>query len=307
LGPITETRSRDEWLAEVKRRGGRLRRRRQLTMALVGALALVVPMSALTTLLVRDSDPDVSQLVAGPGLTTSPGEIAPSAGIEAGSAGELPSLPIAPATTTTVKPAPSAAVTSLTDDPVVRPAPTTTVPSGNGITTFQSAAPTTTTIAPAALAPCVASEFKLTVSMEKTAYKPGETVSSSSVLEKLSPGRCLLPSWSIEVSFLNSAGKDVGQIARTTRSYQTDDQHKKWDEVCGQNSCPRWVESGAVFTHEFDWETVDCTTLPTGPIVPPPGDMSYCKPFPAGTYTVLAYWSGPGSGPSASETVKLSA
>ncbi len=306
MGPIIETRSRDEWLAEVKRRGGRLRRRRQLTMALVGALALVLPVSALTTLLGGDSDPDVSQLVAGPGPTPSPVEIAPSTGIEAGSAGEVPTLPIAPATTTTVKPAPSAAVTSLTDDPVVRPAPTTTVPSGNGITTLQGAVPTTTIAPEPALAPCVASEFKVTVSMEQTTYKPGETVSSTSVLEKLSPGRCLLPSWSMEVSFLNSAGKDVAQSARTRNSYSSDDQYQKWYEGCAEHPCQRWVERGAVFTQKLGWETVDCTTVPTGPIVPPPGD-SNCKPFPAGTYTVLAHWSGPGTGPSASETVKLSA
>ena len=302
MGPTIETRSHDEWLAEVKRRGGRLRRRRQLAMAVVGAVALVLPVSVLTTLLDGDADRDVSQLVAGPGRTTSPaGDIAPSAEIGAGSAGEIPFLE---PTTTTVMPASPGPVTAPADDPVVRTVPTTV-----GITAMQSAPTTTVAAEPPepAPAPCIASEFRVTVTMEQDAYRPGDTVSGSSVLEKLSPGKCLVPDWFLQISFLNDAGKDVTEIALVRMNGSTDEQYAKWYEACGPNRCPRWVEKGAVRTETFAWETLDCSNYPTGPIVPVPGDTSYCRPFPAGTYTVVANWTGPGSGPPGRATVKLGA
>ncbi|MDQ4069987.1 MAG: hypothetical protein M3203_11035, partial [Actinomycetota bacterium] len=48
--PWTESRSRDEWLAEVRRRGERIRRRRRLAVSAVGAVALLVPGAALVSL-----------------------------------------------------------------------------------------------------------------------------------------------------------------------------------------------------------------------------------------------------------------
>lgn len=49
--PWTESRSREEWLAEVQRRGERIRRRRRLAAGVVGVLALVLPVGAIATFL----------------------------------------------------------------------------------------------------------------------------------------------------------------------------------------------------------------------------------------------------------------
>jgi len=65
----TESRSRDEWLAEVRGRGERIRRRRRVTAALVGALALVLPVTALTTFLGGDGPRSVELTAAGPAPT----------------------------------------------------------------------------------------------------------------------------------------------------------------------------------------------------------------------------------------------
>ena len=73
MGPTTETRSRDEWLAEVKRRGGRLRRRRRVGFGVAGALALVLPVSVTATVLSGGAERPVELSVAGP---------APARGVE---------------------------------------------------------------------------------------------------------------------------------------------------------------------------------------------------------------------------------
>ena len=323
----TETRSRDEWLAEVRRRGERIRRRRRLTITLVGVLALAVPASALATFL-RD-DPgrrDVELEVAGP---PAPG---PVGGMTLGAPGltgpsEPEPTPATPVVTSTTMFEPqlrveasrggssSASPTSvpsassaLTDDPVVRT--TTTIAlllnsdsppqSAGGPVGMASAA---SAFAQPALAPCVAADVRLTVSVDRTSYAPGETVYGSSTLDKVTPGTCDLPSWGLRVTVVDSAGKDLsGGVTQSWTYASIDDQAEKWS--CDASACRRPVDPGRIFTRTFEWQAIDCSRLP-GPLVPTPGTP--CPPFPSGTYTVAAEWFGPGSGPSDRMTFQLGA
>ena len=286
-----EPRSRDAWLAEVKRRGGRMRRRRQLATAVVGALAIVLPVSAVTTLLGGDADRSTQELsVAGPALG---GRAAPEAGIDG------PSQPAAvedPAPTTTIAepqlrvetgPArtepgfplptlPSPALQDASpraDDPVVRP-PTTVPDSANSSSPAQSPAPATT-VAPAepALAPCPTSEVGVAVTTSSTSYAPGQTVQGSSTLENRGPAACLLPTRAF-FKVLDAAGKDVGTFA-----YTADFRY------------PVKAEPGRTFTSAFSWDQRDCTG-------------SACVQASPGTYTAVAEWTE--SGPySASTTFRI--
>ena len=321
MGPTIETRSRDEWLAEVKRRGGRLRRRRRVGFGAVAALALVLPASVTAGVLTAGSERAVELSVAGPApmggmapLPAPPNELA---------TGEVPQVATTPevAPTTTVAevhervatingvPGPRSSPTAPpADEPVVgRSTATTIAPSGSTGSPSQDgtlSASTSSASPGPAPAPCVADEFRLTVTMEKSAFGPGERVEGSSVLEKRSPGTCLLPNWSIQASLLNGAGMDVSPKARGYGLSSTFNQAKDSDGPCGEN-CRGAVEPGAVFTHTFYWEPIDCTNVP--PVRPVPPDDSHCVPFPPGTYQVFADWSGPGSGPPASATFTIGA
>ena len=286
MGPTIETRSRDEWLAEVKRRGGRLRRRRQITMAVVGALALVLPVTALTAFLGGAPDRDVRQLVAGPGPTI-PGDEVPSSG---------PALEPAPSTgapTTTVAPdqlqvegvhgrsePPVPATISPSDNPVItRPPVTKPAPADpNGsVSSPILAPPPSTTVAPSAdpaPAPCPSADVRVTVTTAKPTYSPGETVQGSSTLENSGTVACLLPTRAF-FRIVNGAGKDVGSFAYTM-----------------EFRYPVRAEPGRTFSSSFTWDQRDCS----GPA---------CAQVPAGTYTVVADWSesGPYAGRSTFQIV----
>ncbi|HET7721551.1 MAG TPA: hypothetical protein VFK43_16400, partial [Acidimicrobiales bacterium] len=67
--PWTDSRSRDEWLAEVRRRGTRIRRRRRVALGAVGALALVLPVSVTAAVLSGGAERPVELSVAGPAPT----------------------------------------------------------------------------------------------------------------------------------------------------------------------------------------------------------------------------------------------
>jgi hypothetical protein len=308
LGP-TETRSRDEWLAEVKRRGGRLRRRRRLTMAFGSVLALVLPVSALATFL-GNPDSDVRQVVAGPAPST-----APSGGVIVDSPVDGPGVPVlteeAPTTTTTQPqlrvepvhdrtqpPTGGSGSAARADDAVVQPAPTTTVPSNNALTATPSTSPTTT-VPPAATqppaAPCVAKEFVLSVGIDKRSYGPGETISGSSTLAKMSDGTCQWPDWWVEIKILNDAGKDVMASGQSLRS--STENHAE----PGEPGAPYTAKNGPVLVFTFDWANCALSSA----IVP--ADPQACLPFPPGTYTAVAEWVGPGSGPSARMPFQLHA
>ncbi len=284
MGPILETRSRDEWLAEVKRRGGRLRRRRRVGFGAVAALALVLPVSVTAGVLSGGAERAVELSVAGPApaggmapLPAPPNELA---------TGEVPAVaaPAEEAPTTSIAevhervasingvPAPRSSPASEppADEPVIRPETTTTSPSGSSSSPVRPMPPPTTvppaTSEPAA-APCAPSEARVTVSTEKASYGPGESVRGASTLENRSSSACLLPTRAF-FRIMNAAGKDVGSFAYTL-----------------ELRMPVRAEPGKVFTSTFTWDQLDCAG-------------SACAQVPPGTYTAVADWteSGPYTG-----------
>ena len=323
--PWTESRSREEWLAEVRRRGERIRRRRRFSVAVIGAFALVLPVSTIAGYLVGPPDRSVELSVAGPapagGGSTAP--MTPS--VDGLVTGGLPAFPEwtspsagAPSQMTTTTEVHRPAVSA--DDRAADPTPPTTIrpvdnpvvgragPVGgstpNGGTAAGGAA--LASIAPSpdpgVPGPCTASEVSLTLSIEKNTYVAGDRVIGSSVLEKRSAGTCLMPDWWVEIRVLDATGNDVSQGSSWNTSNSTD-QADSWARNCGKDPCPRPVEAGALLTITFDWESRVCTPTP-GPIVPVPG--SPCPARPPGTYTVVAEWTGSGSGPPARRTFQLS-
>jgi hypothetical protein len=292
----------------------------------VGALALVLPVSLTATALRTGPQRAVELSVAGPApargmepLPAPPNELA---------TGDVPAPAAIPfeAPTTTVaevhervatingvpgpRSSPPASVPPA-DDPVVgRSTPATTIPATGstastvpgGLMSSSSAGGPSAAAAPAgtALPDCVADEFRLTVTLERTTYNRGETVRGSAILDKRSAGTCLLPRWWLNTSLLNGAGDDVSRLARD--SGQGLD-ISATDNTCGDGGCRHTVETGAVFTNTFYWETVDCTNAP--PVRPVPPDDSHCVPFPAGSYRVVSYWTGPGSGSPGIATLQL--
>lgn len=312
--PWTESRSRDEWLSEVRRRGERIRRRRRFTAAVAGSFALVLPLSAVTGYLAGQPERGVELSVAGPAPLDRP--VPPDTGPQVS---RLPADE--PATTTTTIAELHGRVAASTgsppptfpaaDDPVVRSTTATTLPAPllGSVPAGGSALAAATPLAPPEPAPatCVESEFSLTISLGKKAYAPGEAVSVSSTLEKRSPGTCLLPDWRVELILMNSAGTDLTEVAGSTSSSHTADQYKKWVDPCRPDDCRRPVDPGPVLTATYSWEMIDCRNYPTGPVIPVPPDGSHCRPFPPGTYTVVADWKGPGPGAAARATFQIGA
>lgn len=279
--PSTEPRTSKEWLVEVKRRGERIRRRRRMAFAALGVLALVLPAGALVTFLDGGGARDLRVAASGP---------APAGEVAGRGAAQVPAVPpMMPeeSTTTTWEvhlrpgvindrtiPPPPASSAPPADDPVVRAPPTTAEPSGNAsspVPTVPPPASSTTAAGRASgappLDPCPASEVGVTVSTEKPAYGPGETVHGSSVLENRSAGACLLPTRAF-FRILDGAGKDVGSFAYTT-----------------EFRIPVRAEPGKTFSSSFTWDQKDCSG-------------SACVQVPGGTYTAVADWteSGPYSG-----------
>ena len=284
MGP-TELRSRDEWLAEVKRRGGRIKRRRQVTIAVVGVLSMVVPFSAVAGFLRADPDHEQELSVAGP---------APSGQVALDPAIDGPSQPAPdqePATTTTIaevqqpestrvaSPASPVAIPP-SDDPVVRSTTTTMAPA-NAVT-LQTAPPTTLPAAPPAssdVAPCTPADVRVVVTTDKRSYIPGERVQGSATAENQSAATCTLLNF-VPYEILNGGGRNVFQASQTY----------------GYNSDPRFtgeeakVAPGGTVTTTFYWQTSSCTEGA------PSVNDSPCGPFPPGTYTVVAPWGGTGPG-----------
>lgn len=280
--PWTEPGSRDEWLAEVVRRGERIRSRRRTAATAAVAAALLGPAMVAASLSAGgDAGPHVQVAAGGPPA------VAP------GAAGELPSVPggndtiptepqYARTTTTTVQlrapgdsepPAPDPS-SRVVDDPVIRPAPVTRPPSGStGGTTSSSAnsgartTPSTVPPEPPALAACPVAEVRVTVSTEKPTYAPGELVRFSSTLENRSGTACLVSGRAF-FSVENGAGRTVGSFAYTA-----------------DYMMPVRAEPGQAFTNRGSWDQRDCSG-------------SACVQVAAGTYAVVAGWTegGPYTG-----------
>ena len=285
--PWTESRSREEWLAEVRRRGERIRRRRRFTVAMVGAFALVLPLSAIAGYLVGPPDRSVELSVAGPapaavGLVMSPTSPAVDDIVTSG----LPALPEATPplagapsqiTTTTEVHRPAAAVSEPVvepvprtvpasvppgDDPVVRSPATTAPPTAAGSAGIASSGGVGTALRTdsQSVPLCGQSDLRLTVATDKPAYAVGEPVKVTATLEKRTSAACRLPS-QVHVPIDNSAGRNVVPFPYTL-----------------DIPVPDNPEPGMTFTGSYTWDQRDCVN-------------ASCAQAPAGTYGV--YGSAP--------------
>ena len=210
MGPTIENRSRDEWLAEVKRRGGRLRRRRRVGFGAVAALALVLPVSVTASVLRSGSERAVELSVAGPapmpteGASSTPSRSLVDEPVDDSSAAttdDAPPLAGAPSPTTTttevhrrvatlsdpvVEPTPKTVPASVPpDDPVVTSPPMTLTLAPTGTVPASSSTGTTlSTTGPQTRPMCLGSEFGFTVGTDKAAYATGEPVKVMATVEK---------------------------------------------------------------------------------------------------------------------------
>jgi hypothetical protein len=280
LGPITETRSRDEWLAEVKRRGGRLRRRRRVGFGAVAALALVLPASVMAGVLSGGAERAVELSVAGPSpaggmapLPAPPNELA---------TGEVPAVAttVVEAPTTTVAevherlaaingvPAPRSSPTSVppADDPVVGPTTTLVPPvatSGPVQGPAQSAALNSSSTV-ASPPPCAPEALQIDVVPSKATFALGETVEGTGFVQTRRATGCLLP---VPASFRIedvATGKVVGSSGSVT-----------------EHRSPLMAEPGKMYTSTFSWDQQDCSG-------------SICTQVPPGLYQAVAEWTGGG-------------
>ena len=265
--------TRDEWLAEVRRRGEQLRRRRRIAVGTVVAVVLVVPALAYVVRSGPGSRP-ISVTAAGPtGATTPAAE---------------PPVPAPPTTGTTdpvatptteeihrrieaingspVQPSPGA---PAGDDPVVH-APTTMASGGAGSGVASSppvvSPPSTVPAVPngelVVMPPCPAADVVVTVAVDQPAYKPGQTVKGTTTIKNLGPMTCLLaPRENVTID--DAYGREVSNFA-VTQEYRE----------------PVQAAPGRTLTATFTWDERDCSASP-------------CVPAPPGTYTVVARWTMP--------------
>ena len=287
--PWTESGSSDEWLAEVRRRGEHIRRRRLVALSVVGAAVLLLPALALASFSAgRSGDRDLRVAAAGPGPapgTGLPATPPPSSPADeatpttrAGSTGGADAPAPTPQSPTTTAETPRRAnstsgveVTPTTrapaDDPVVRT--TLALPSG---TTGAAAGtvPTTTTPADPPLSPCPASEVSVAVVLERSTYAPGEPVRGSTSITNRSSTTCLLaPREGVHIE--DASGRTVGSFAYTMELRP-----------------PITAAPGRTVTGTFTWDQRTC-----------PGP---CVQVPAGTYAAVASWPLIGPSPSQSAT-----
>jgi hypothetical protein len=179
--------------------------------------------------------------------------------------------PVQPQTEPTAPPVTRAP--TVVDDPVVRPAPITTVPPSDGGSVSSPVLPAASPAAPPPVrrepVACAASEVLVVVVTEKATYAPGETVRGTSTLENRSTSTCLLPTRAF-FRIENSAGTLVSSFAYTT-----------------EFRLPVAADPGKSFISSFTWDQQDCSG-------------SACVQVPAGRYTAVAEWTE--SGPYAAQS-----
>ena len=274
--PWTESRSRDEWLAEVRRRGERIRMRRRLAFSAVGTVALLGPVFAMVVassdgdggrrLQVAASGPAPTRGTAGPALpTTGEGYALPTTTVLAGAVAlpevTAPGGPLYSTTTTEVhRRVASINGVPSNDDPVVRSTPPTTAAGAVQSSPVMPVPPSTTVPAgDDALSACPTGDVKVTVTVDRSSYAPGDTVRWSSTLENRSATTCLVSGRAF-FHVEDGAGRTVGSFAYTA-NYML----------------PVKAEPGKTITNTASWDQRDCS----GPA---------CTPVSPGTYEVVAEW-----------------
>ncbi len=277
--PWTESRSRDEWLAEVRRRGEHLRMRRRLALSAVGAVALLAPALAMVSyssggetgrqFQVAAGGPAPTTRDAAPSLPTVMGEAdaIPTTTALAGAAPlpevTAPAGPLYSTTTTEVH----RRVSSINgvrgnDDAAARPSPPTTTTGSDSVPRSPvMPVPPSTTVPPgdSSLSACPTGDVKVTVTIDKPDYTPGETVTWSSTLENGAATTCLVSGRAF-FHVEDTAGKTVGSFPYTA-NYML----------------PVKAEPGKRITNTGRWNQEDCS----GPT---------CTQVPPGKYVVVAEW-----------------
>ena len=250
-----------------------------MALSAVGAVALLAPAFAIASytvdvdggrrLQVATEGPASPRGRAGPSLpaVVGDGQALPTtttlAGAEALPEVTAPSGPLYSTTTTEVHRRKSSVNgVPSDDDPVIRATPPTT-PAETGSVRSSPAmpAPTPTTLLPGepALSACPTGDVKVTVTVDKVSYAPGETVSWSSTLENRSSTTCLMSGRAF-FHVEDTAGQIVGSFAYTA-----------------DYMLPVKAEPGKIITNTGMWSQQDCS----GPT---------CTQVPAGTYAVVAGW-----------------
>jgi hypothetical protein len=125
---------------------------------------------------------------------------------------------------------------------------------------------------------CAVTDVRVTVSTDKTTYRPGETVRGVSTLENRSARTCILPTGAA-FRIQNSAGRDVLGDAPDVSITTADPRGANWP------GAPAAVEPGAVLKGTFHWASYDCK-------VHPPSGGACSVAFPPDAYTVTADWGG---------------
>lgn len=272
--------SRDRVLADVLRRGGRLRRRRRTATALAAASALIVPVIAFVAAggLVHRG---VSLSVAGPGTARSADLLAPTTIVDIADAVDpTPAVTVAPSVPATTVPITFRGGTTTpettvvvprvdVDEPVVRPTRPVATSLAIGANSGVASSPAMTTPPadaggpPTTVAPCPPSEVKVTVATDKATYAPGETVRWTSTLTNTSTTTCSVSGRAF-FHVEDAAGATVGSFPHTA-DYQL----------------PVTAAPGRAFTSSLSWDQTNCANGP-------------CVKVPGGTYTVVAEWTEAG-------------
>lgn len=303
--PWTESRSRDEWLAEVQRRGGRIRRRRRVSLAVVGAFALVLPVSVAATVLRHGPERAVEMQVAGPAPagagrtpTTTPVEAeagAGAGGLAAATPSEVTPPPAgAPSTTTTtevhrraatinglVEPAPPRSVPPAAES-IVERSTTTLAPPGHAVAAGAGGGKpvSSTTVALTNSEPlptCPAEVLQIDVVPTKATFALGETVMGVGLIQVRTAvaTACRLPrpaSFRIEEV---GTGKVLGSVPATT-----------------EPGSPATAEPGRydMGINNFAWVPRECGGGPQANTVP----SSACTQVPPGLYQAVIEWADGG-------------
>ena len=292
----TESGSRELWLAEVKRRGEQIRRRRRLAGSFVGAMALLVPVIAVASSLnAGGEDPGVRLAASGPARATAFSIPSPVVGSDGEAATTTTTVEFVPTTLPERAAASTPPQTTTTEvhrrgesvNGTVEPAPPTSVPPAGG-SVVAGADPPSGTLSAASgsaapsimtLRPCTPADVKVSVTTDKAVYAKGEKVTGVSTLEKVAPSDCRLE------------GVDPERgIVYTRDSLRIDDAAGRMvrggDEYSASTSGLVLPEPQKTYTRAFSWDQRDsgehdCTVI-------------LCLQVPAGTYTVVVSWMGEG-------------
>lgn len=248
------TRSRDELLDHVVRRGTALRRRRQLLTGAVAGLAAVTLGISLVALVSRDTSSNTDILTASGAGTSSTAALH-------GAAAAVDAVP--DSTTTTTAPAP--VVTSVVPRPsssptTAGPAPATTPTTAAPPATAAPTVPATTTTT---ISNCTVADLTAASTTDKATYAAGETVKVSGTIRNTSSRPCLY-GFSFTATFKDATGKTVSLTVASHGDYFNG---------------PPVFNPGQTYDASHQWNQQIC--------VPETGA---CAQAPAGTYAGVITW-----------------